>query len=86
MNKQDNYNQICDKLIYAVPRCLCGANIANCVKTKCYQSKAKGQPSKWLKECQLSSPKECHNPISQQEICGIIFDPEILRYFHYLNK
>ena len=74
---------VCNNLIYAVPKCLCGAIVANCIKNKCKQSSQNGYPNlkieKWKRECLESTP-ECIHPISKKEACNIVFNTFVHEY------
>ena len=71
--KQSN---ICQNLIKSVPRCLCGATVANCIIDNCEKAlkndkNAKITIEEWKKACILQSPY-CNN-FNFNESCNIQF-------------
>ena len=80
INTKDQH--ICDKMVIAIPRCLCGATVANCIINACHKSldgdpNAKITIEKWRKACLLESPY-CGTQGEKEESCSIIFDDKIV--------
>ena len=82
---------ICDQIVTAIPRCLCGANVGNCIQERCHQV-LKENPTapirleQWRKACLLESP-HCRDPFSAKEACSIGFDyGTINRHNNMYNK
>ncbi len=75
---------ICDNITTAVPRCLCGATVAECVIQKCHQTlytkpDASISINEWKQACLLESPY-CAN--SQREACSIIYNEERIKKYN----
>jgi len=76
-------NDICQKMVIGIPRCLCGATVANCITENC-QRALEGDPEAqitiddWKRACVLQSPY-CTTLREQKEACSIIFDEDLIR-------
>lgn len=76
----------CQNIITSIPRCLCGATVANCIIDNCEKAlkgdlNAKLTIEEWKKACILQSP---YCTANEQETCNIIFNDQIIT--KYNNK
>lgn len=71
---------ICDQIAVAIPRCLCGATVANCVVDHCHQVLGENPNAlitleDWKRACVSQSPY-CTSLRQQEEACSIVWDEE----------
>jgi len=75
-------SDICQKMVIATPRCLCGATVANCIIEHCEKT-LKNNPNaqitleEWRKACVSQSPY-CTTMREQKESCSIVFDHDLI--------
>ena len=72
---------ICDQMIVAIPRCLCGASVGNCIRERCYQvlTRDKTAPirlEQWRELCLANSP-DCKTD-TNKEVCSIVYNHEAI--------
>ena len=78
-----NKDELCEKIVIATPRCLCGATVSNCIVTACKSalsgdSNAKITLDQWRKACVIQSPY-CTNMREKREGCDIMFDYNLIK-------
>jgi len=73
----------------AIPRCLCGATVANCVIQKCesvmnHNPNALVTINEWRKACLLESARDdwCQNPIEQRDACSITYNEKLINAYN----